>query len=198
MLSSIKPKTEGLVSVIAWPFMKLNPNLITIIGIIPPILFFVFLVSGYKLVALISMLGIAFDFVDGFVARKTGKVSAFGGLLDSTLDRFSDVLYISAFAFAGLVSWVLALTLIVLSYLISYIRSRAELAGKAEFKLDIGIMERGERLIAIVVATAVSGITERQFLGSFTLVEMVFGIAIVLSAITVIQRLSLARKKLSR
>jgi archaetidylinositol phosphate synthase len=198
MLSSIKPRTEGVIKVIAWPFLKLDPNLITVMGIIPPILFFVFLVTGYKLWALISMLGIAFDFVDGYVARSTGKVTAFGGVLDSTLDRFSDALYISAFAFAGLVSWGLALSLIVLSYLISYIRSRAELAGKAEFKLDVGIMERGERLIAIVVATAVSGITGRQFLGSFTLVELVFAITIVLSFITVVQRLVLAHKKLSR
>jgi phosphatidylglycerophosphate synthase len=195
MLSQIKPKVEPIVSVIAFPFMGIHPNILTVAGIIPPVLFFVFLVNGSKLLALLSLLGVIFDFVDGYVARKTNKTSAFGAVLDSTMDRLADGLLITAFGFAELVSWPIVVAFLISSYLISYIRSRAELAGGAKFKLDIGLLERGERILAIVVITALSAFTDISF-GVLNLVEALFLLVTFLSVITVLQRLFAAYRKL--
>jgi len=195
MLSVIKPKVEPLISLIASPFLRFDPNVLTLIGLVPPVLFFIFLVSGNKLAALLSLLGVIFDFIDGYVARKTNRVTAFGGLLDSTIDRVADALLIAAFGFAGIVAWELVVLLIILSYLISYIRSRAELAAKSAFKLDVGIIERSERLLGIVIITAASAF-DINIRGNLSIAEFLYILLCLLSFITVVQRLLIARKRL--
>src|SRR5689334_21764047 len=110
MLSQIKPKAEPLIDILARPFLKFNPNLLTIVGIIPPLLFFVLIINRQYIPGFVAMFGSAFDFLDGAVARRTGKVTKFGGLLDSTLDRLSDLLFLSAFGFAGIVRWELVIS----------------------------------------------------------------------------------------
>jgi Phosphatidylglycerophosphate synthase len=92
----------------------------------------------------------AVDMLDGQVARSQNKVTPFGGFLDSTVDRFADFTIIVAFGFAEIVEWQFVLTLLLLTYLISYIRSRVELASNNKITANIGLMERTERLIVIL------------------------------------------------
>lgn len=89
-----------------------------------------------------------FDVFDGAVARKTGKESKFGGVLDSTLDRYSDAILFVGMVLGGYIPEWLGLLAMVSSIMVSYIRSRAEVEG-VNMK-GVGFMERAERYFTIM------------------------------------------------
>jgi len=131
---------------------------------------------------------VMFDMVDGAVARAGGRGSRFGAVLDSSCDRIAD-----AAVFATLAWWfarhdqpaLLAASMLclVLGSVTSYIKARAEGAG---FSCNVGIAERTERLIIVLVGTGLTGWPFR--------VPYVQAIALWLlvgaSAVTVAQRLA--------
>ncbi len=98
---------------------------------------------------LLFVLSAYFDAVDGAVARIRGLPTPGGAFLDSFVDRLSDVVYASALLLLGLSEWWI-LALATGSLLVSYARARAE--GVVGARLEgIGIMERAERLLAILL-----------------------------------------------
>ncbi|NPA47716.1 MAG: CDP-alcohol phosphatidyltransferase family protein [Thermococci archaeon] len=132
-----------------------TPNQITAVGLIISLVGAYFFYRGEQLVgALVLLLGSLVDALDGTLARMTGKSSRVGAFLDSTFDRISDGAVLFGIALGGLVSWKVAFLAFMGSYLVSYERCRAELAGSG--KLAVGIGERAERLIVIIV-TALFG-----------------------------------------
>ncbi|KAA1423295.1 CDP-alcohol phosphatidyltransferase family protein [Mumia zhuanghuii] len=133
------------------------------------------------------------DMVDGIMARKSGRSSAWGAFLDSTLDRIGD-----AAVFGGLVLWfggegddtvlmVVALCCLVGGQLTSYARARAEALG---MEAKGGIAERSDRLVAVLVMTGLSGLFDLPIL--LTIVLWVLAVA---SAITVVQRVLMVRRQ---
>jgi len=101
------------------------------------------------------------DLIDGTMARMSERSSRWGAWLDSTLDRIGD-----AAVFAGLTLWfagdgddllLVALCLYCLSTgaVVSYARARAEGLGMTA---NVGITERADRLVAILVATRLAGL----------------------------------------
>lgn len=101
------------------------------------------------------------DMLDGALARARGGGSVFGAVLDSVGDRAAD-----AAIFGALVWWfsgggdnrllvLLALVCLVLGVLTSYIKARAEGVG---LTADVGIVERTERLILVLVGTGFTGL----------------------------------------
>jgi CDP-diacylglycerol--glycerol-3-phosphate 3-phosphatidyltransferase len=128
------------------------------------------------------------DLVDGAVARASGKTSRFGALLDSTGDRIADAAIFGSLAwwFARHDQpWLLAgsLLCLVLGTLTSYIRARAEGLG---MNATVGIAERAERLIAVLVGT---GLTGRPFDVPYVLAVAIW-LLVAASAITVGQRIA--------
>jgi CDP-diacylglycerol---glycerol-3-phosphate 3-phosphatidyltransferase len=92
------------------------------------------------------------DMLDGAVARATGKTTPFGGFYDSVTDRISDGVIL------GGIAWYLAdqprlfaLTVVALvaAQVTSYVRAKAE---SIDLTCDIGILERGERAILLMLA----------------------------------------------
>lgn len=148
-----------------------------------------------------SFLVVAFDSVDGTVARKTGRVTSFGGVLDSTLDRLTDAIMISAFAFASLVDWAVILPVLVASFLISYLRSRAELAANGKISLAVGLIERPERIGFLFAATFILLAQQRwglpTELAGVNLITALFLILLVLSIFTVTQRFIASYERLA-
>src|SRR5579863_7156235 len=112
MLSAQKPTVEKYLAPLVKYLANVNPNTLTLIGSIPSLLFFIFLLYHWYLLAIIAFLGNGFDMLDGMVARKYHKVTKFGGFLDSTMDRVSDFLLITAFAFTGIVTWLIVAPLL--------------------------------------------------------------------------------------
>ncbi|MBW3588385.1 MAG: CDP-alcohol phosphatidyltransferase family protein [Actinobacteria bacterium] len=104
--------------------------------------------------------GMVFDSLDGAIAKVAGKMSTAGAFLDSTLDRLADALLFLAVAayyydrspsFSGLT---LALVGMVIGFLISYVRARAESLG---FECKVGFMERAPRAIIVLLAVLFEG-----------------------------------------
>jgi CDP-diacylglycerol---glycerol-3-phosphate 3-phosphatidyltransferase len=138
-----------------------TPNAITLLGttgVVASAL--VFFTRGWWFTGTMLVWGfVMLDILDGAVARAGGHVTAFGGVLDSTCDRVADA------AIFGALGWyfaqhdqpellLAALLCLVLGSLTSYIRARAEAAG---LTATVGIAERAERLIIVLVGTGLSG-----------------------------------------
>ncbi len=99
------------------------------------------------------------DVVDGAVARAGGMTTKFGAVLDSTGDRLVDAAIFGSIAWYFArhdQPWMLAgcMLCLVLGSLTSYVRARAEGVG---LTATVGIAERAERLIIILVGTGLSG-----------------------------------------
>jgi len=114
--------------------------------------------NAWLLVALAMLvLSSACDMLDGAVARLGNKKTAFGGFLDSTLDRYSDfavycgiVVYYAWRSPANVTFILLAILALVNAFMISYTKARAE-----DFIRDchVGYWQRGERSAAILIGT---------------------------------------------
>jgi archaetidylinositol phosphate synthase len=196
MLTTFKPVLEKSLTPVARLLRNVNPNIISLTGLIFPALFLWFLVKGWDALALVMIPLTALDAVDGLVARAQGKVTAFGGLLDSTIDRFADFTLLVGFGFAGIVSWEVVVPVVLLSYLISYIRSRGELAAKGSLSLAVGLVERTERLIALFLALALYMLFPGFTVSGQNLATAVFVVLGFFSAITIGQRMVFAYRKL--
>ncbi|HEX7258158.1 MAG TPA: CDP-alcohol phosphatidyltransferase family protein [Nitrososphaeraceae archaeon] len=175
--------------------MGLSPNALTLIGFITTIIAsIIFGLNSLQLEPILNssvvgsiMLLIAgfFDVIDGSVAKITKKTSKKGAFLDSTLDKISEAIIFLGIAIGELANPILCLIAVSSSLLVSYTRSRAETLG-----LDlsgVGFGERAERLLVL----AIMGF----FPFSYSLEYGVI-IVIVISIITVIQRVHKSLKKL--
>ncbi|CCH75975.1 CDP-diacylglycerol--inositol 3-phosphatidyltransferase [Nostocoides japonicum T1-X7] len=133
------------------------------------------------------------DTVDGIMARSSGRSSSWGAYLDSTLDRVGD-----AAVFGGLVLWYagdgdqpymagLALACLILGSVVSYAKARAEGLG---FTANVGIAERADRLVAVLVTTGLVG----WFLPEIVL-TVVLALLALASLVTVVQRMLAVRRQ---
>jgi CDP-diacylglycerol--glycerol-3-phosphate 3-phosphatidyltransferase len=171
-----------------------TPDMVTITGTLVAVLAAVFLIGNGILFwgAFVVTLAVLLDLLDGALARARGGGSVFGAVLDSTGDRAAD-----AAIFAALAWWysgkgddrlvvLLALICLVLGVLTSYVKARAEGMG---LRVEVGIVERTERLILVLVGTGFTG------LGVPYAVQVCLSVLLVGSAITVGQRFSAVRQQ---
>jgi phosphatidylglycerophosphate synthase/putative flippase GtrA len=102
----------------------------------------------------------ALDFLDGRVARSTGRTSRSGAALDSVLDRYVESALIGGLAWYYRHDWVLAACLLALtgSMLVPYVRAKGESLGVS--LKDVGFMQRPERVLLLGAGTALSPIIE--------------------------------------
>ena len=196
MLSVFKPAVERKLHPVAKILRNVNPNLITSGGLVFPVLFYIFIQDNAFLWALIVLALTATDMLDGLVARAQNKVTAFGGFFDSTVDRFADFTVLVAFGFAGIVSWEITLILVLLSFLISYVRSRTELASKATLVANVGIIERTERITLIFIGLFLYSLWPDVSIAGLNFMSFTFVVLILLSIVTVIQRFVFAYRNL--
>jgi len=161
----------------------ITPNQLTIVGLLITLLSAYEFYLGNQIIAgIILIFGSFVDALDGSLARLTGRVTRFGGFLDSTLDRLSDSAVLFGIALGELVDWRVAFLALIGSYMVSYTRCRAELAGSGT--LAVGIAERGERLIIIIVTALLNAVWVGVYLVA------------ILAWITFIQRIIEAKKRL--
>ena len=164
-----------------------NPNYFTLLGFLATLVASLLIFNGFWLLAgLAIILSGLFDLFDGVIARKLGRVTAFGSFLDSVLDRYSDLLLLISLLIhylrkgdpylAILTSFVSMGTI-----LIPYVRAKAE---ALQVPCSIGLMERAERII-LLSAGAI-----------FQWMEPVLWILAIFTHFTVFQRIYFVWKKL--
>ena len=171
---------------------RISPNAVTVLGLVIQIGAAVLILEGAIVAAgLVAIVAAIFDVLDGAVAKAQGIASNFGAFLDSTTDRLADALYFLPIAWLYAVDpdipardheWVaaLALTTLVLAFMVSYVKARAEGLG---FKCDVGIAERAERSIIVIVGLILD------------LIPITLGILAAASLITVVQRIAYVYKQ---
>ncbi len=100
------------------------------------------------------------DIFDGRVARASGKVSPGGAFFDSVMDRYAEMMVFGGMAYFYRDSWamVVALAAGLGSVMVSYTRARAEGLGVND--VNIGTMQRPERLLYLGVISCLSPIVE--------------------------------------
>jgi archaetidylinositol phosphate synthase len=196
MLTVFKPVAERPLRPVASLLKNVNPNAISMLGIVFPFLFFFFIINHHYIPALIVFIFNGVDLLDGMVARLSHRVTIFGGFLDSTIDRFADFAVLAAFGFAFIVPWDIIVPLLMLSFAISYMRTRIEYMAQGKVTASVGIIERTERLVIIFLGLLLYTIFPNVRLWHQNLMTVTLVILLILSAITVVQRFMFAYQKL--
>ena len=159
----------------------ITPNALTLISLALNIVTAYVIATGHFLLGgVLVLVSGSFDLLDGALARFTKQTTNFGAILDSTVDRISE-----AAILCGLLIWyvpqegaslkiILIFVVLIGSFLVSYIRARAEGLG---WQCQVGLFTRAERVIVLAIGLLINQI----FIALCVLVVFVF--------ITVVQRL---------
>jgi len=152
------------------------PNTITTIGTLCAMASGVLYAAGWiRTGGWVMGLTALFDVLDGTVARRSGRSTAFGAFYDSTLDRVADGFVLGGFAvfFATRPGgWALAMVVVSVlgligSYLTSYTRARADALG---VDASGGVLQRPERVVLLSAPQAFFGLALDGFVLSAILV----------------------------
>jgi archaetidylinositol phosphate synthase len=172
MLNKLRPRLQEFLEPFAKK-IKINPNIITVIGLIISLLAaYAFARENLLAGGFLILLSGFFDVVDGAVARNNNKKTQFGGFLDSTSDRFADAFIIIGIIYGGYVSWILGILAILASLSVSYVRARAEVEG---IKCDVGFAERAERLVIIMGGAFLGYFINPYFMNLAIILVMILG-----------------------
>ena len=184
----IDPVARGLLA------LRVSPDAITVIGTVgvsAAALWF-FPQQRWTVGALVIMLFVFSDLIDGTMARMSGRSGPWGAFLDSTLDRVAD-----GAVFGGLLLGFVkagddrtasaALICLVGALVVSYAKARAE---SIDVDCNVGIAERAERLFAALIASLLYG------LGVPYVLPATLWILAILTWVTVVQRVVHVRSRL--
>ena len=195
--SALKPAVTRLINPLARAALRvgLTPNSVTILGALGLIISAAYFYSTeqYFVGTLVITVFALSDLFDGAMARISDEgATSWGGFLDSTIDRVTDSAIVISLALPlireeDLLAYP-AVVALVTGVLIPYIRAKAESFSIA---CSVGITERTERLVIILVAAGFHGLGVPYILaiGIWTLA--------VLGLVTVLQRLQVVRKGLA-
>ena len=143
----------------------------------------------YWLGAGVFVLGSILDILDGALARVGGKSTVFGAFLDSTTDRVGEGAMLAAIALVFArngndIAVVLTLVGVAGSFLVPYVRAKAEALG---LRGDVGLGSRAER-VAMITAGLV--------LAPWGLLQWAIYLLAATAWLTVLQRVLHVRKQL--
>lgn len=147
----IQAMVRGLAS------MGVPPNILTTIGVSINIFCGVLFGMGeFFWAGVVLIIANVFDMLDGNVARLTGNVTRYGGFLDSSLDRLSDmvailgimVFYASNTPHHSLMNVILGGVAMMGSVMVSYTTARSEALG---VKANVGFLQRPERIVLLII-----------------------------------------------
>jgi CDP-diacylglycerol--glycerol-3-phosphate 3-phosphatidyltransferase len=193
----LQSRLRGPVSVLITPICRfllqigLRANHLTVIGAFGSSICAIYFFSQGKFLVgtLLVTIFLLTDLLDGTMARlSSGTGTKWGAFLDSTVDRIADaalligiLAYISEQSGKNFSRWSEALVLatLVMSFLVSYVRARAEALG---IDCAVGIGERTERLVVLLIGTGFYG------LGFDAAIDTSLWLVLVMSTVTVIQR----------
>ncbi len=160
MIKNVHDFLRNIIIFIFKPFIKIleyfnaSPNFISITGFLINFAVLYLLAKSQIFIAgFVILFAGLFDMLDGYIARNQNKVTKFGALLDSTLDRYSELII---FLGLGIYYYKLQNPMVLLaifftisgSLLISYVRARAEGLG---LDCKVGLIQRPERVVLLAL-----------------------------------------------
>jgi len=170
--------------------LRISPNVLTVLGLLSGMAAGLFYALNWPGLAAGSIIicGI-FDILDGKVAINARRMSLFGAMFDSSLDRYSEFFMYTGLAYHFRLGWGLWLIFFAFlgSAMVSYTRARAEGLG---INCKVGMMQRAERLVLLFLGTLagiVFGILDPILL-------VVMAVIALVSNFTAIQRIFFVRK----
>jgi len=164
---------------------RIRPNHLTVLGLgVSIAAAYVFSVGRLRWGAVLLAVAGLFDFFDGAVARLAGSDSDYGAFLDSVVDRYSDLaVLLGILVFyeqtADTPGAILTMATLAGTVMVSYTKARAQSIG---VRCEIGVMERPERLIALIAGAV------------FNLLTPVIALLALLTNLTAIQRIVYTRR----
>lgn len=194
--SLVSPATRQRVRDLATPVARglgrlgLTPNALTLIGFLGTCVAAWAASNRLWQVAgvLVLVFGI-FDLFDGALARATGKATKFGAFLDSTFDRAGEAVVYIGIAAGSLVGdsradVILAASAMGASFLVSYVRAKAESLGYAPGSglMNVGLAPREVRLVVLAVGLLLAGVVPGAIDGALVIIT-------ILAIITTFQRI---------
>jgi archaetidylinositol phosphate synthase len=189
VLTKFKEKFSPLLAALARPFLGLDPNAVTLAGLVICAAGYIALLAGYFAPFVVAVIASSLaDAIDGYVARARGRVTKLGAFLDSVSDRVEDVLLGAALLELHLVEPREAVLLVAGFLLVSYTRSRGESLGVE--MAGVGLAERGERLALILLTLLIYTCCAQA-------ARVVALVLLALTYITVLQRVVHAARTLS-
>lgn len=176
--------------------LRVHPHVITFSGLLLSILAFNFFRQGaFFFGGVMVVLAGTCDRLDGRLARDTNRNSKFGALIDSTIDRYSEVIVFLGLAifFHDKYSYIIYLIILAItgSFMVSYTRARAEGLG---MECKVGLMQRPERITYLAIGTLLGSIPK---IGMVIVIITLWFIAI-LANVTVIQRVVHIRNQIKK
>jgi CDP-diacylglycerol---glycerol-3-phosphate 3-phosphatidyltransferase len=135
----------------------ISPNFLTVVGVSLNVACgLLFGLGRFFSAGIVLIIANLFDMLDGQVARLSGRVTRFGGFLDSSLDRLSDmvifvglmVFYARDTEFHSTLNVFLAGAGLMGSIMVSYSSARAESLIP---KCDVGFLRRPERVVLFII-----------------------------------------------
>lgn len=156
VLDSYRSKVDGTLTRISSPFVRMNPNSISLISLflaaLAGISYFIgtyFLILSFIFIALSSL----FDALDGKVARIRNLQSKKGDLVDHVFDRYSDIFIMLGMVFSAYGDLKIGIVAIIGIMLTSYMGTQSQALGLG--RNYSGILGRADRLVFMLVFTLI-------------------------------------------
>jgi phosphatidylglycerophosphate synthase len=153
---------EPIVSLLA--ALRMTPNMVTLLSLVPALGAAVASGNGwFGLAAGLGVLSTLCDVLDGLLARRLGTSSDAGEVIDASVDRYVEFLFLAGITFyyrTNAFMLVLGLAAIFGSYTVSYTTAKAEAMG---VKPPRGVMRRAERGFYTLFAAAFTSVTHAVF-----------------------------------
>jgi CDP-diacylglycerol---glycerol-3-phosphate 3-phosphatidyltransferase len=175
---------------------RLTPNAISLTGLALNVVAAVLVFADYFFLGGVAFIvGSVMDTLDGRYSRMSGKGTQFGAFLDSTLDRASEGIVLTAVAYqfsqeGNDIAVAATVAAVLSSVMVSYTRARAEALG---IKGDVGIAPRAIRVVILSIGLLFA---KGASLGDFELLEPAVYVLAALSLVTVFQRIFYVRGQL--
>ncbi len=189
MLSVLRNGVKPFAGVLAKPFiwLKVDPNVISVIGLVFALIGAFFVTQQQWFFALIFfILAPVMDLIDGNVARALNKRSNWGNYFETMIDKFVDFAMLGSFVFVPQMQLASVLAL-GFSAVSSYAKPRVALIIITDNRDWPAIGEHADKLVLVLAALLIAAI------GFNYIVWFLYLIALI-SAIGSIQRIIYAKK----
>ena len=163
MISQIREPLTKIAQpiIIFFARLRIPPTVFTVLGLLLSIAAGVFLaldnfdgINGFLVAFVLLWIGGAMDFIDGGVARYLKVDSKKGSFLDSVIDRVSDIAVFVGIIWSEPVDGVTGTIMVASALMVSYVRAKGESMGIQ--RMAVGIMERGERWVGLIILIFIS------------------------------------------